>query len=183
MWPSLRNNACFDLVDYQDMKFSSSINADLSMIKIAIPTFILLLCLQGCAEMPAYSNVQSGEPSDETRYTVVETDTYAGRPQRSWGDGEPNLNIIRINDKKVGNIPFSTYYYKNDSPQRAVLIPGKYTIQLEYNLPLQFLFADLEFEGKPGQKIIARSQYVGLNRLEIWLEDAATGEIVGKRVH
>lgn len=64
-----------------------------------------------------------------------------------------------------------------------MLIPGKYTIQLEYNLPLHFLFADLEFEGKPGQKIIARTRYVGLNRLEVWLEDAATGEVVGKRVH
>lgn len=151
------------------------------MSKLFFPAFIVLLCLHGCAEMPAYSNVES-DVTDESRYTVLETDTYAGRPQRSLLDGEANLNIIRVNDKKVGNIPFSTYYYRNDSPQRAVLKPGTYTVQLEYKLPLHFMFADLEFEGKPGQKIIARSRYVGLNRIEIWLEDAATGEVVNKRV-
>jgi hypothetical protein len=152
------------------------------MRKIALP-FLTLLCLQGCAEMPAYSNVDSSEPRDEARYTIVETDTYAGRPKRSFLDLQPDLNIIRVNDKKVGNIPFSTYYYKNDSPQRAVLVPGTYTIQLEYRLPRYFMFADLEFEGKPGQKIIARSQYIGLNRLKIWLEDSATGEVVSKGMH
>ncbi|WP_460141641.1 hypothetical protein [Pseudomonas sp. S2_E01] len=152
------------------------------MNKIALPFLVLSLCLHGCAEMPAYSNVESDEVSDESRYTVVETETYAGRSKRSLLDLQPNLNIIRVNDKKVGDIPFSTYYYRNDSPQRAVLIPGKYTLQLEYRLPQHFMFADLEFEGKPGQKIIARSQYVGLNRLQIWLEDAATGEPVGQAV-
>ncbi|MCD5997468.1 hypothetical protein KDX38_28415, partial [Pseudomonas sp. CDFA 602] len=43
-----------------------------------------------------------------------------------------------------------------------------------------FMFVDLKFEGKPGQKIIARSQYIGLNRLQIWLEDAATGERISQ---
>lgn len=152
------------------------------MKTIALPAFIALLCLHGCAEMPAYSNVAGSEVTDESRYTVVETDTYAGRPQRHYADLQPDLNIIKVNDKKVGNIPFSTYYYKNDSPQRAVLTPGKYTMQLEYRLPRHFMFADLEFEGKAGQKIIARSKYIGLNRLEIWLEDSATGEVVSKRV-
>ncbi|MFW9081919.1 hypothetical protein ACOI9X_21995 [Pseudomonas sp. P2757] len=151
------------------------------MTKLFMPFVLAMLCLQGCAEMPAYSNVESGASSDESRYTVVETDTYAGRPQRHYADLQPNLNIIRINDKKVGNIPFSTYYYKNDSPQRAVLTPGTYVIQLEYRLPRHFLFADLKFVGKPGQKIMARSKYVGLNRLEVWLEDAATGEVVSTR--
>lgn len=133
--------------------------------------------------MPAYSNVGSDPANmDESRYTIVETDTYAGRAQRRYADLQPDLNIIKINDRKVGNIPFSTYYYKNDSPQRAILLPGKYTIQLEYRLPRHFMFADLEFAGKPGQKIIARSTYIGLNRLEIWLEDATTGEVVSKRV-
>lgn len=150
------------------------------MRKIALPFFILLLGLHGCAEMPAYSNVDASEARDESHYTVVETDTYAGRPQRGLFDGQANLNIIRVNDKKVGNIPFSTYYYRNDSPQRAVLTPGKYTLQLEYRLPLHFMFAELSFEGKPGQKIIARSEYIGLNRLRIWLEDAATGEEVSR---
>ena len=152
------------------------------MSKITLPFFILLLSFYGCAEMPAYSNVNAGEASDESRYTVVETDTYAGRAQRHLLDLQPDLNIIRINDKKVGNFPFSTYYYKNDSPQRAVLTPGKYTVQLEYRLPRYFMFADLEFDGRPGQKIIARTRYVGLNRLEIWLEDAVTGEVVSKQV-
>ncbi|KMT56965.1 hypothetical protein [Pseudomonas fildesensis] len=152
------------------------------MKTIALPAFIALLCLHGCAEMPAYSNVAASEVTDESRYTVVETDTYAGRPQRHYADLLPDLNIIKVNDKKVGNIPLSTYYYKNDSPQRAVLTPGKYTMQLEYRLPRHFMFADLEFEGKAGQKIIARSKYIGLNRLEIWLEDSATGEVVSKRV-
>ncbi|QIB05126.1 hypothetical protein GZ982_10575 [Pseudomonas fluorescens] len=152
------------------------------MKKMFMPAFIMLLSLYGCAEMPAYSNVESHEAGDESRYTVLETDTYAGRPQRHLLDSEPDLNIIRINDKKVGNIPFSTYYYKNDSPQRAVLTPGTYTVQLEYRLPLHFMFADLEFEGKPGQKVIARTKYVGPSRLEIWLEDAATGAVVSKRV-
>lgn len=153
---------------------------DIVMSKIALPFLILLLCLHGCAEMPAYSNVESDEVSDESRYTVVETDTYAGRSKRSLFDMQPNLNIIRVNDKKVGDIPFSTYYYKNDSPQRAVLVPGKYTLQLEYRLPGYFMFVDLKFEGKPGQKIIARSQYIGLNRLQIWLEDVATGERISQ---
>ncbi|MFJ2457603.1 hypothetical protein ACIOVC_03525 [Pseudomonas neuropathica] len=153
------------------------------MKKIVLPLVIALLCLQGCAEMPAYSNVGATTAADESRYTVVETDTYAGRPQRHFADGEANLNIIRINDEKVGNIPFSTYYYKNDSPQRAVLKPGTYTIQLEYRLPLHFMYADLKFDGKPGQKIMARSQYVGLNRLQVWLEDTATGEVVSTRVN
>ena len=148
------------------------------MKKILLPLVAALLCLQGCAEMPAYSNVGAVTAVDESRYTVVETDTYAGRPQRHFADLQPDLNIIRINDEKVGNIPFSTYYYKNDSPQRAVLTPGTYTIQLEYRLPRQFLFADLKFDGKPGQKIMARSKYVGLNRLKVWLEDAATGEVL-----
>jgi hypothetical protein len=152
------------------------------MRKIFLPFVIALLCLHGCAEMPAYSNVDPVTVGDESRYTVVETDTYAGRVQRHYADLQPDLNIIKINDKKVGNIPFSTYY-KNDSPQRAVLKPGTYTIQLEYRLPRHFLFADLKFDGKPGQKIMARSKYVGLNRLEVWLEDAATGEVVSTRVH
>ena len=95
----------------------------------------------------------------------------------------PNLEIIRINKKKVGNIPFSTYYYKNKSPQRALLKPAHYTVQLEYNVPGRFLFADFEFEAKPGQRILARSSYVGLNLLALWLEDADTHEKVGKRVH
>lgn len=94
------------------------------MKRIALPAFIALLCLHGCAEMPAYSNVAGSEVTDESRYTVVETDTYAGRPQRHYADLQPDLNIIKVNDKKVGNIPFSTYYYKNDSPQRAVLTPA-----------------------------------------------------------
>ncbi|MCP1518841.1 hypothetical protein J2Y74_003151 [Pseudomonas migulae] len=153
------------------------------MRKIFLPFVIALLCLHGCAEMPAYSNVDPATADDESRYTVVETDTYAGRAQRHFADLQPDLNIIRINDNKVGNIPFSTYYYKNDSPQRAVLKPGTYTIQLEYQLPRHFLFADLRFEGKAGQKIMARSRYVGLNRLEVWLEDAVTGEVVSTRVH
>lgn len=152
------------------------------MRKLTLPFLLLLLGLHGCAEMPAYSNVESGDINDESRYTVLETDTYAGRPQRSLLDGQADLNIIRINDKKVGDIPFSTYYYRNDSPQRAVLIPGAYKIQLEYHLPRHFMFTELAFEGKPGQKIIARSQYIGLNRLKIWLEDAATGEVVSKGV-
>ncbi|MCD5997439.1 hypothetical protein KDX38_28270 [Pseudomonas sp. CDFA 602] len=113
------------------------------MSKIALPFLMLLLCLHGCAEMPAYSNVESDVVSDESRYTVVETDTYAGRSKRSLFDMQPNLNIIRVNDKKVGDIPFSTYYYKNDSPQRAVLNPGKYTLQLEYRLPRYFVTAPL----------------------------------------
>lgn len=152
------------------------------MRKMFMLAFIMLVGLYGCAEMPAYSNVESGEVSDESRYTVLETDTYAGRPQRHLLDSQPDLNIIRINDKKVGDIPFSTYYYRNDSPQRAVLKPGKYTVQLEYRLPVHFMFADLAFEGKPGQKVIARTKYVGPGLLEIWLEDAATGEVVSKRV-
>ncbi|RON47763.1 hypothetical protein [Pseudomonas frederiksbergensis] len=151
------------------------------MKKIFLPFVIAVLSLQGCAEMPAYSNVDPASAGDESRYTVVETDTYAGRPQRHWADMQPNLNIIKINDEKVGNIPFSTYYYKNDSPQRAVLKPGTYVIQLEYRLPSHFLFADLKFDGKPGQKIMARSRYVGLNRLEVWLEDTATGDVVSTR--
>ncbi|KAA6172512.1 hypothetical protein [Pseudomonas veronii] len=151
------------------------------MRKIALPFLMLLLCLHGCAEMPAYSNVTASDASDESRYTVVETDTYAGRPQRHLLDDQADLNIIRVNDKKVGNIPFSTYYYRNDSPQRAILIPGKYKIQLEYRLPRYFMFAELDFEGKPGQKIIARSEYIGLNRIKVWLEDAATGEVVSQR--
>ncbi|MGE8496474.1 MAG: hypothetical protein ACN6O6_03125 [Pseudomonas sp.] len=142
-----------------------------------------LLSLTGCANMPDYSNIGSDlATADESTYTVVETDTHADQKGRRFLSMEPDLNIIRINDKKVGNIPFSTYYYKNDSPQRAVLIPGKYNIQLEYRLPQHFLFADLEFTGKPGQKLIARSKYIGLNRLDIWLEDAETGEVVSKRV-
>ncbi|WP_460423142.1 hypothetical protein [Pseudomonas sp. ZL2] len=152
------------------------------MRKIFTPVFIALLGLHGCAEMPDYSNVDPLVPGDDARYTIIETDTYAGRAQRHYADLQPDLNIIKINDKKVGNIPFSTYYYKNDSPQRAILKPGTYTVQLEYRLPQHFMFADLEFEGKPGQKIIARTQYVGLNRLEVWMEDAATDEIVSKRV-
>ncbi|MDH1265024.1 MULTISPECIES: hypothetical protein [unclassified Pseudomonas] len=142
-----------------------------------------LLTLGGCADMPTYSNIGTDLATvDESRYTVVETDTHADQQGRRFLSLEPDLNIIRINDKKVGNIPFSTYYYKNDSPQRAVLIPGHYTIQLEYRLPQHFLFADLEFTGKPGQKIMARSRYIGLSRLDIWLEDAETGEVVSKRV-
>ncbi|MBV4458059.1 hypothetical protein KVG96_08880 [Pseudomonas sp. COR58] len=153
------------------------------MKNIAAPLLASFLALQGCAEMPDYSNANAGETVDEARYTVLETETYAGRPQRQFLDLQPDLNIIRVNDEKVGNIPFSTYYYKNDSPQRAVLKPGKYTVQLEYHLPRKFLFTNLEFEGKPGQKIIARSKYVGLDRLQIWLEDVATGEVVSKGMH
>ncbi len=144
-------------------------------------TFILL-ALTGCADMPAYTNTGLDLATiDESKFTVVETDTQAGQKSRHWADMEPDLNIVRINDKKVGNIPFSTYYYKNDSPQRAVLIPGKYSIQLEYRLPRHFLFADLEFTGKPGQKIMARSRYIGLNLMEVWLEDKETGEVVSSR--
>lgn len=152
------------------------------MKKIVLP-LLALLFLHGCAQMPDYSNVEGDKPVDESRYTVLETETWATREQRSLLDDRPNLNIIRINDKKVGNIPFSTYYYKNDSPQRAVLQPGTYTIQLEYRLPLHFMFTDLKFNAKAGQKVIARSKYVGVSRLEIWLEDAATGEVVSTRVH
>ncbi|MFF7709935.1 hypothetical protein [Pseudomonas sp. NPDC007930] len=141
------------------------------------------LLLHGCADMPPYSNVEAGQPADDASNVVFETETYAGQPQRHWADSQPNLNIIRINGKKVGDIPFSTYYYKNDSPQRALLTPGTYTVQLEYKLPVNFMFADLQFEGKPGQRIIARTRYIGLGLLKVWLEDAATGEVVGKRVH
>ncbi|MCO8169241.1 hypothetical protein NJC40_15825 [Pseudomonas sp. 21LCFQ02] len=152
------------------------------MKKIVLPVLALLL-LHGCAQMPDYSNVEGDKPVDESRYTVLETETWASREQRGFLDDRPELNLIRINDKKVGNIPFSTYYYKNDSPQRAVLQPGTYTIQLEYRLPLHFMFTDLKFNAKAGQKVIARSKYVGVSRLEIWLEDAATGEVVSTRMH
>lgn len=152
------------------------------MKKILLP-LAAFLCLQGCADMPAYSNVDSALLGDESRYTVLETDTYATRGERHFADGKPELNIIRINDKKVGDIPFSTYYYKNDSPQRAVLQPGTYTVQLQYRLPMHFMFADLKFEAKPGQKVIARSQYIGVSRLNIWLEDVDTGEVVSTRVN
>lgn len=153
------------------------------MKKAFLPFGLAVLCLQGCAEMPEYSNVDPAARADESRYTVIETDTYACRPKRHLINDDPDLNIIRVNDEKVGNIPFAEYYYRNDSPQRALLKPGIYTVQLEYRLPRYFLFADLKFEGKPGQKIMARSQYVGLNRLEVWLEDTATGKVVSTRVH
>ncbi|MFG0583810.1 hypothetical protein ACF8C1_11250 [Pseudomonas sp. zjy_9] len=144
-------------------------------------TIILIAALlSGCAEMPAYTNVESGT-IDESKYVVLETNTHAERNKRSYISLEPELNIIRINGEKVGNIPFSTYYYKNDSPQKAILIPGKYSIQLEYKLPRHFLFADLEFTGHAGQKIIAKTKYIGLNLLEVWLEDAETGEKISTR--
>ena len=141
-------------------------------------TVILIAALfSGCAEMPAYTNIES-ETIDESRYTVLETNTYADRESRSYLSFEPDLNIIKINGKKVGNIPFSTYYYKNDSPEKAILVPGKYTVQLEYKLPSHFLFAELEFTGHAGQKVIAKTKYVGLNLIEVWIEDARTGEII-----
>jgi hypothetical protein len=43
-----------------------------------------------------------------------------------------------------------------------------------------FIFAELEFEGKPGQNFIARPRYIALNRLQIWLEDTATGEKISQ---
>ena len=145
-------------------------------------TVILIAALlSGCAEMPAYTNIES-ETIDESRYTVLETNTYADRESRSYLSFEPDLNIIKINGKKVGNIPFSTYYYKNDSPEKAILVPGKYTVQLEYKLPSHFLFAELEFTGHAGQKVIAKTKYVGLNLIEVWIEDARTGEIISTRV-
>jgi hypothetical protein len=66
------------------------------------------LCLQGCAEMPAYSNVGATTAADESRYTVVETDTYAGRPQRHFADGEANLNIIRMKKSATSRSPRTT---------------------------------------------------------------------------
>jgi len=145
-------------------------------------TIILIVALlSGCAEMPAYTNIES-DTIDESKYTVLETNTYAGRENRSYLSFEPDLNIIKINGKKVGNIPFSTYYYKNDSPEKAVLIPGKYTVQLEYKLPSHFMFADLEFTGHAGQKVMAKTKYIGLNLIEVWIEDAKTGEKISTRV-
>jgi len=145
-------------------------------------TIILIVALlSGCAEMPAYTNIES-DTIDESKYTVLETNTYADRENRSYLSFEPDLNIIKINGKKVGNIPFSTYYYKNDSPEKAVLIPGKYTVQLEYKLPSHFMFADLEFTGHAGQKVMAKTKYIGLNLIEVWIEDAKTGEKISTRV-
>jgi len=142
----------------------------------------LVLGLQGCANMPPYSNLEAGQQGDTSRYAILETETHAGQPHRRWADMKPNLDIIRINDKKVGDIPFATYYYKNGSPQRALLKPGHYTVQLEYNVPGKFLLADFEFDAKPGQRILARSRYVGLSLLVLWLEDAETHEKLGKQV-
>ncbi|VXC76092.1 conserved hypothetical protein [Pseudomonas sp. 9AZ] len=144
-------------------------------------TIFIAALLSGCAEMPAYSNIES-DFIDESKYVTLETDTYAERKSRSLLSLEANLNIIRINGKKVGDIPFSTYYYRNDSPQKALLKPGKYTIQLEYKLPSHFLFANLEFLGHAGQKILAKSAYIGLNRVDVWLEDAETGKKISSRV-
>jgi hypothetical protein len=143
---------------------------------------LFLVCLQSCAIMPPYSNLDNDKQSDISSYTILETETFAGQPQRYWADGKPNLEIIRINEDKVGNIPFSSYYYKGESPQRALLKPGHYTVQLEYKVIARFLFADFEFEAKPGQKILARSKYVGLNMLVLWLEDATTHEKIGKQI-
>lgn len=142
---------------------------------------IIVTLLSGCAEMPAYTNIES-KTIDESKYTILETNTYADRESRSYLSFEPDLNIIRINGKKVGNIPFSTYYYKNDSPEKAILIPGKYTVQLEYKLPRHFLFAELEFTGHAGQKVMAKTKYIGLNLIEVWIEDTKTGEKISKRV-
>ncbi|MFD2883452.1 hypothetical protein ACFS4T_14335 [Pseudomonas lini] len=75
------------------------------MRKIFLPFVIALLCLHGCAEMPAYSNIDPVTVGDESRYTVVETDTYAGRVQRHYADLQPDLNIIKINDKKSRQHP------------------------------------------------------------------------------
>lgn len=151
------------------------------MIK-ALLASMFLLALQGCAQMGPYSNVKPEQLADTSSYTILETETYAGQPNRSWADMQPNLDIIRINDKKVGDIPFATYYYKNGSPQRAMLEPGHYTVQLKYNVPGSYLMADFEFDAEPGQKIMARTRYIGLNRLIVWLEDAKTEKAIGKRV-
>lgn len=144
-------------------------------------TILIAALLSGCAEMPAYTNIES-ETIDESKYTVLETNTYAESKNRSYLSFEPNLNIIKINGKKVGNIPFSTYYYKNDSPQKAILAPGKYTVLLEYKLPRHFLFAELEFQGYAGQIILAKTKYIGLNLIEVWLEDSKTGKKISKRI-
>ncbi|QLF93794.1 hypothetical protein HW090_11540 [Pseudomonas sp. ABC1] len=152
------------------------------MSKISMVLSVAILCLCGCAEMPAYSNLGSVDVLDESRYTVLETESYIEQAQRSYISFQAKLNIIRVDGKKVGDIPFSTYFYKNNSPQQAMLQPGGHSVQLKYVLPRHFMYADFEFEGKAGQKVMARTKYIGLNRIDIWLEDAATGELVGKRI-
>lgn len=143
--------------------------------------FSMFLVLAGCADMPAYKNFDAAV-YDVKDYVVFETESHAGRKSRSWADGKPDLNIVHIDNKKVGDIAFSTYYYKNDSPQQAILTPGKHTIELEYKIPTKYLRMTFEFEGVAGQKIIAKSAYTGLDSIRLWLEDQDTNEEVGKRV-
>ena len=80
----------------------------------------------------------------------------------------------------MGEKVFSTYYYKNDSPENAVLTPGEHTITVKYEVGTKYLYAKLQFTGTEGQKLIIKKEHRDLGKVAVWMEDKNTNQKIGK---